>query len=240
MSNEGAVLILGATGGIGGAILDALRSRQAGPIVATYNRTPPPPAREIEWTKFDATAHGQEDALSTVIERHAGSLRAAFFCIGIPSSKRIIAETPADEWMELFAANCLSFVQAYTGIKDLARRSRSRIVVLSSDTTRALKARNGPYSASKAALEAAAQTLAKEEAEFGVRINILAPSLVDSPLADRLLKIKGITDNESYLAALPWGRMITLSEVSEAAVSLALDSHWEYATGQIFRLGSIE
>jgi|SRR5215470_6966566 len=42
-------------------------------------------------------------------------------------------------------------------------------------------------------------TLATEEAEHGVRVNLLAPSLVDSPLAE---------------AVLPWSRPLSCDEVA--------------------------
>lgn len=166
------------------------------------------------------------------------NLIAAFFCIGIPSAKKQIVDTKTEEWINLFSVNAVGFVRAYTAIADIVRRSQSRIIVLSSDTTRIMGSQNGPYTASKAALEVIVQTLAKEEAQFGVRLTLLAPSLVDSPLADYILELKGITDKATHNESLPWGRPIAIQEVAEAAVSLALDVQWGYCTGQIFRLAS--
>ena len=74
---------------------------------------------------------------------------------------------------------------------------------------------------------------------YGVRVNVLAPSLVDSPLADHILQLKGVVDRHAYVDMLPQGRMITTLEVAEAAVSMGLDLQWDYANGQVFRLASL-
>jgi NAD(P)-dependent dehydrogenase (short-subunit alcohol dehydrogenase family) len=231
-----AVLVFGGTGAIGRGILRSLALRKTGFVLATYQSEEPQENDGTQWLRFQASNGEGCEQIRVVLEQY--NLLAAFFCIGIPSTKRQIVDTKTEEWVNLFSVNAVGFVRAYSAIADSARRSQSRIIVLSSDTTRTLGSQNGPYTASKAALEAIVQTLAKEEAQFGVRLTTLAPSLVDSPLADHILELKGITDKDAYDQSLPWGRPIALQEVSEAAVSLALDVQWGYCTGQIFRLAS--
>jgi NAD(P)-dependent dehydrogenase (short-subunit alcohol dehydrogenase family) len=99
-------------------------------------------------------------------------------------------------------------------------------------------ARNGPYTASKAALEAVALTLAKEEAGSGVRVNIVAPSLVESPQAQTVLARKGVTDTAVYYAGLPWGRALSVDEVAEVIVGIGADEQWRYLTGQVLRMAA--
>jgi NAD(P)-dependent dehydrogenase (short-subunit alcohol dehydrogenase family) len=82
-------------------------------------------------------------------------------------------------------------------------------------------------------------TLAKEEAYYGVRVNVVAPMLVDSPLGDRILSLKGITDKAALAMTLPWGRLLSVAEVAEAVASVGLDDAWQYATGHVFRLSAI-
>lgn len=71
-------------------------------------------------------------------------------------------------------------------------------------------------------------TLSAEEAEHGVRVNLVAPSLVASPLAESVLALKGVTDVEDYYRALPWGRPLTTTEVAGVAVEIATAPHWRF------------
>ncbi len=120
----------------------------------------------------------------------------------------------------------------------MVRRSQGRVVALSSNTTNVLGPTNGAYTASKVALESVVVTLAKEEASYGVRINALAPSLVESPLADYVLKLKGVRDRKDYISSLPWGRMISRESIADVATSIVLDDSWDYVTGQVIRFAS--
>ena len=234
-------LVFGAAGAIGKTTIECLQSRELKHILATYHHEPPVQVSEyknVQWIPFEANDPQSTQGIKSSLKQLNVRLRAVIFCIGIPSSKRSIAETPQNEWFELYTTNCISFINAYSALKEFIRNGKASVVVLSSDTTHRIGAGNGPYTASKIALEATALTLAKEEAKYGVRVNILAPSLVDSPLADHILSLKGITDRDKYTETLPWGRTITPFEVAESAVSLALDKNWEYVTGQIFRLAA--
>ena len=54
--------------------------------------------------------------------------------------------------------------------------------------TRSLGGNGAPYNMGKTAMEALAYTLAKEEREHGVRVNIVAPGLVDTDMGQRLIQ----------------------------------------------------
>ncbi|MCW3844135.1 SDR family oxidoreductase [Micromonospora yasonensis] len=109
-----------------------------------------------------------------------------------------------------YAVNALGLTTAWAALAPRARAGGASAVVVSPDTVRAVGAGNGAYTASNAALEAPALTLAKEEAGHGVRVNVVAPSLVVSPQAGEILALKGVTDVEAYYAGLPAGRALTV------------------------------
>jgi len=234
---SGSAIVFGATGGIGGEIAARLLARGSLTVIGTYRGERKPQGDAVHWVKFDA-ASPEPDALRTAVEDVASPLRALLYCIGIPSSKCLVVDTPGGEWVSLFQANCLGFVAAYTALRNLCRASGTRVLVLSSDATRTLREKNGAYTSSKAALESVALTLAKEEAPYGVRINALAPSLVDSTLGRRVLQQKGVDDIAVYTQSQPWGRLLTLREVADAAIGMAIDETWSYSTGQVVRLAA--
>ena len=51
-----------------------------------------------------------------------------------------------------------------------------------------MAANSAPYNMAKAALEALAWTLAKEERRNGIHVNVVAPGLVDTEMGRRLVK----------------------------------------------------
>jgi NAD(P)-dependent dehydrogenase (short-subunit alcohol dehydrogenase family) len=190
------------------------------------------------WVTFDAATGEDSTELLAALEAAHRPLRAAFCCIGAPSSKRTISETALPEFTQVFAANALSFITTWQAIAGLARAAGTSVVALSSDAADTARPGNGPYAAAKAALQALVVTLAKEEQIHGVRVNAVAPSLVDSPLAEEVLTRKGVTDRAAYYAALPWGRPLSRQEVAAVALDIATAPHWRYATGQIFPLSA--
>jgi NAD(P)-dependent dehydrogenase (short-subunit alcohol dehydrogenase family) len=59
-------------------------------------------------------------------------------------------------------------------------RGRGSIVMISTIGTRSLRPNVGIYSIAKSGMEALAATLAKEEVEHGVRVNVVAPGPIDT------------------------------------------------------------
>ncbi|MEU8542936.1 SDR family oxidoreductase [Streptomyces sp. NPDC048717] len=232
------------TGG-SGALGTAIRSRltESGwRVIATYRTRRPEPAHSVghtTWVRFDAADGTSTEALREAVTAQPGRLHAVFACVGAPSSKRPVAETPLSEFTAVHEANALSLVSTWHAVADRARRDSTAVLAVGSDAGQATRANNGPYSAAKAALESLVTTLAKEEHEHGVRVNLIAPSLIDSPLAAHVMALKGVTDPVEYFARLPWGRPLVLDEVAAACIELATAAHWSYVTGQIYPLGAL-
>lgn len=241
---EKTAVVFGATGTIGQEIVACLKKRGLTQIVATYYSQDPKPLSDIhsniKWTFFDANSDTSNEGscIKSLSMKFLESF-SVFYCIGLPSSKQLVSETEPQEWISLFNTNCVGLVRAFHLVKAHLRRTKGCLLVVSSDTTRVIGSKNGAYSASKVALEVLAETLAKEESNYGVRVIVLSPSLVDSPLANHILSLKGIEDKDFYIReSCPWSRLITVSEVAETAVALALDPAWNYMSGHVVRLSA--
>ena len=117
------------------------------------------------------------------------------------------------------------------------RESRTKIVVISSSAPYENKRLNGAYSGSKALLESICLTIAKEEEENGIRINIIAPSLIDTKLAREIVKLKGYQNFEQYVAECLNGRILKTKDVVKIICELLLDDNACNTTGKIIRLG---
>jgi NAD(P)-dependent dehydrogenase (short-subunit alcohol dehydrogenase family) len=231
-------VVIGANGAVGAAIVQVLGQRDI-PVIGT-SRANTQKARQTDTVMVEYEAgdcSGVMRLCDAVADRR---IVALFYCVGRSSSKRAVTDTPLQEWTELWRVNVAGFVHVTTALMPQLRAAQARIVALGSQAVETCRSLSGPYTATKAALEAVVITLAKEEARHGVRVNVLAPSLVRSAMAEQLLAAKGVADPVAHYASLPWGRPLEPHEVADAAVSLALDSAWAYASGQRVPLSAVD
>ncbi|WP_281426489.1 SDR family NAD(P)-dependent oxidoreductase [Rhizobium laguerreae] len=77
------------------------------------------------------------------------------------------------------------------------------------------------YCASKAGLVGFTRAMAIELAQYGIRVNALGPTFIDSPLARRMFEHGSIASD--VLDRIPIGRLGTMAEVAAAVVFLASD-----------------
>jgi NAD(P)-dependent dehydrogenase (short-subunit alcohol dehydrogenase family) len=117
-------------------------------------------------------------------------------------------------------------------LPSMKTRPRGDIVMISSVATLHLDPGGAPYSMGKAALEALAFTLAKEVKKRGIRVNVVAPGLVETEMGRRLVKATaGVEDLRTLDAAMPFGRVCQPEDVANAVRWLVSDRA-SYITGE--------
>ncbi|MDX6740086.1 SDR family oxidoreductase [Actinocorallia sp. A-T 12471] len=103
----------------------------------------------------------------------------------------------------------------------LRRGERGDVVFISSIVASTTPAGSAPYAMAKAAMEALAHVLAREERRHGVHVNIVAPGLTDTDMGRRLARATtGAEDIRALDAASPFGHVCSPEEVAAAVVSL--------------------
>jgi NAD(P)-dependent dehydrogenase (short-subunit alcohol dehydrogenase family) len=107
-----------------------------------------------------------------------------------------------------------SFLVSRAVIPHMRERGGGSIVMISSIGAAIFAPRHAPYTMAKSALEALARTIAKEEREHGIRVNIVAPGVTDTEMTRALLEHSGVTDIRTLDATSPFGHVCTAEEVA--------------------------
>ena len=117
-------------------------------------------------------------------------------------------------------------------LPSMRAQPRGDIVMISSAATLHMAANSAPYNMAKAALEALASTLAKEERRNGIHVNVVAPGLVDTEMGRRLVKgAMGVSDIRTMDSGSAFGHVCSPEEVADA-VRFVVSDHATYLTGQ--------
>ena len=152
---------------------------------------------------------------------------------GIASRGNAVADTDPVELARVVATHALGpHHLCRLVLPSMRTRPRGDIVMVSSVATSHHAANGAPYNMGKAALEALAFTLAKEERRHGIHVNVVAPGLVDTDMGERLVKaLAGVTDIRTLDASSPFGRVCQPADVANVVLWLCSDGAG-YVTGQ--------
>ncbi|MEI8322667.1 MAG: SDR family oxidoreductase [Actinomycetes bacterium] len=155
---------------------------------------------------------------------------------GIASRGKAVADTDAAEVEKLLAVHAVGAHQLCAAVLPSMRTQvRGDIVFISSVATANNSAKGAPYNMGKAAMEALAFTLAKEERKNGVRVNIAAPGLVETDMGVRLSRSltgnRDLTDLRSLDENAPFGHVCQPIDVANVVLWFCSPGS-AYVTGQ--------
>jgi NAD(P)-dependent dehydrogenase (short-subunit alcohol dehydrogenase family) len=243
MSLDGRVaLVTGGSRGIGRGI--ALGLAEDGADVAVNYRRDEESAQAtvVEIEKFGRKAAAYKASIDNLDEDQAmvDEVLAAFGHVdilvnnaGIASRGSNVAKTDPAEVGRVIGTHAIGAHHLCRMlVPQMRERERADIVMISSVSTRENGAGGAPYNMAKAALEALAITLAREERNKGIRVYIVAPGLVDTEMGRRLVKgAAGIDDIRVLDQTMPFGRVCTPEDVADVVRFLVSDAGF-YVTGQ--------
>jgi 3-oxoacyl-[acyl-carrier protein] reductase len=174
----------------------------------------------------------QATALATQALESFGPIDLLVHNAGIASRGFDVAHTDPEEIERLFRTHALgAFVLCKHIVPQMRDRERGDIIMISSAATSHMHGNSSPYNMAKAALEALAMTLAKEERRNGIHVNVVAPGLVATEMGRRLVKgAMGVEDITTLDAGSPFGHVCTPEEVADV-VRFLVGSGGRYVTG---------
>ena len=138
-----------------------------------------------------------------------------------------------EHWQLLLGANLWGPIfMCRALVPHMRAAQRSDVVMISSVAAQNLGARFGLYSVGKSGMEALAHTLAKEEKEHGMRVNIVAPGLVDTDMGRKIVAaLTGSDDIRTRDADAPFGFVCTPQDIAATVLHLCSEDG-RYVTDQ--------
>ncbi len=227
-----AYVIVGATGGIGAALCRHLQQNGARLLLAGRTQEKLSAlAGELgaDYAVVDATQLEQVEACCARGLERFGRLDGVVNCAGSMLLKPAHQTTEAD-WHATLAANLTSAFATVRAASRVMLRHGGSVVLLSSAAARTGMANHEAIAAAKAGVIGLALSAAATYARFGLRVNVVAPGLVRTPLTAR------ITGNanalKASLALHPLGRIGEPADIV-SAIAWLLAPAQSWVTGQV-------
>ena len=190
-------------------------------------------ARAYEASIDDADA---DAAMVDAITSDLGVIDLLVCNAGIASRGQSVADTDPTELIRVLHTHAVGAHHlCRLTIPAMRTRPRGDVVMISSVATSHYAGYGAPYNMGKAALEALAYTLAKEERQHGIHVNIVAPGLVETDMGVRLTRAitgqRELQDLRALDASSPFGHVCQPRDIAEVVAFLCTEGAG-YVTGQ--------
>ena len=225
------ILITGATGGIGYALVKKFLSLD-GTVLATGTNTEKLDSLKKEFPnlnvlKFDISDHSKvEEFIENVTSQMTG-LDVLVNNAGI-TMDNLSLRMKDEEWKKVIDINLSStFYLCKYAIKKMLKNKYGRIVNITSIVGHTGNLGQTNYSASKAGIVAMSKSLALEYAKKNITINCVSPGFIQSKMTDKIVEsIKAVLTSR-----IPMSKLGTGEDVSNTVAFLSSDAA-SYITGE--------
>jgi meso-butanediol dehydrogenase / (S,S)-butanediol dehydrogenase / diacetyl reductase len=239
-------LVTGAGSGIGRTVACAFARAGARVIVTDLSRDgAESTAREIGRLGTEAVVRAMDvtseaDVTEAVADLTASVGPVSFLvnCAGVSSMAPFLELTEHD-WDHNMNVNAKGvFLVSREVLRSMVARREGAVVSIASAAGKEGTPLLAHYSASKWAVVGLTQSVAREVAPFGVRVNAVCPGCVRTPMQDREVvwegRLRGMDPEDvrrSYIAHTPLGRLCETEDVADVILFLCSDKA-RFMTGQ--------
>jgi NAD(P)-dependent dehydrogenase (short-subunit alcohol dehydrogenase family) len=157
-----------------------------------------------------------------------GSLTVAHANAGILVQATSITDLDLDDWNRVLAVDLTGVMLTFR--EALPHFAPEGGLLLATGSSLALRPGIGllPYVAAKAGVHAMVRSLSLELAPRGIRVNVIAPGLTDTPMT------RGVSGHiERQLPGVPLGQLVNAGDVAALAVHL-MTNEARSVTGSVF------
>ena len=225
------ILITGATGGIGRALVKKFVSLE-GSVLATGTKTEKLEALKKEFSninilKFDISDHSKiEEFIENVYSQLSG-LDILINNAGL-NMDNLSLRMKEEEWKKVIDVNLGStFLLSKYAIKKMLKNKYGRIVSITSVVGHTGNLGQANYAASKAGIIGMSKSLAIEYAKKNITVNCVSPGFIQSKMTDNIVEsIKAVLTSR-----IPMAKLGTGEDVSNTVAFLSSDAA-SYITGE--------
>lgn len=219
-------VVVGGNSGIGLSAAQLAASEGAQVVITGRDeKTLQEAANSIDGAIYYRADIGDVESMAPVAEdlkQRYGKVDALFVNAGVGGFAMVDQVTP-EMWDQVNDVNCKGAFFAIQKMLPIMTDGGSIVLTGSVGSTLAIPG-NVSYAASKAGLRAVARILAKELIPRGIRVNMISPGPIETPL---LYRNPGMTEEDAkalkaiMISNIPMGRMGESDEVAKAALFLA-------------------
>jgi NAD(P)-dependent dehydrogenase (short-subunit alcohol dehydrogenase family) len=226
------VLVTGARGGIGQALL--ARARAAGWTTVAHGRDAAALAAldaDLHLAGDVTTPEGAQAAVAACRERFGRAPDRLAHCVGstLVAPLHRTAAAQAEEVLRVNLLSALHVLKAWVdGLRDPAAPGAA--VFVSSVVARVGVANHEAIAAAKGGIEALARSAAATYAPQGLRVNVVAPGMTETPMTAGMLKVPAM--REAAAKQYPLGGVQQADEVA-AVMAWLLSDEAARVTGQV-------
>ena len=184
----------------------------------------------------DVSDAGQVEAAFARIAGELGPVGVLYNNAGVNSSGSVLDATDED-WARCFAVNVTgTFLCSRVAARAMTAAGRGSIINQGSVAALVGVANFAAYCAAKGAVVALTRSMSVDLAPRGVRVNVICPGTVFTPLMEPMLRARGGGDMAAGLALTvtkyPIGRLGTPQEIAQVALFLASEES-SFLTGSV-------
>ena len=226
------IIVTGASGGIGNAIIKKLNEAGAN-ILASGTRVEKLEELKKNFANIKTLAFdiSQNDKIEEFIENATnelgGSLDGIINNAGITQDNLAIRMS-LDEWQKVININLTStFLMSKFAIKKMLKNKSGKIVNITSVVGHTGNLGQANYTASKAGIVAMSKSLAIEYAKKNININCISPGFIKTAMTDKIdEKFK-----EAIISKIPSARLGEPNDIANAVLFLSSDQS-NYINGE--------
>jgi NAD(P)-dependent dehydrogenase (short-subunit alcohol dehydrogenase family) len=226
MPENGCVIVIGGAGGVGKALIERLGSGCE--VVVASRDASQHQGLGSESFQCDARNISDVDALVKEATQRHGAVRGLVNLAGsiLLKPAHLISE---DEWNDTIATNLTT---AFATVRAAGKHMKEggSVVLVSTVAAGTGLPNHEAIAAAKAGIEGLARSAAATYAGRGLRFNVVAPGLVDTPLAERITKSERTLEHSRKMH--PLGRIGVPGDIAEA-INFLLGPESDWITGQV-------